>query len=106
MDAPTLSRVFEPFFTTKETGKGSGLGLSMVYGFLKQSMGDVAISSAPGAGASVRLWLPRLEQAIPDPRAVGAKAHPGAGERILLAEDAPLVNSYVCQQLQKLGYRS
>jgi signal transduction histidine kinase len=59
MDAPTLARAFEPFFTTREVGDGSGLGLSMVYGFARQSRGHVRLHSAPGAGTEVELFLPR-----------------------------------------------
>ncbi|MDZ7826639.1 MAG: ATP-binding protein [Gammaproteobacteria bacterium] len=61
MDASTLARAFEPFFTTREVGDGSGLGLSMVYGFARQSRGHVRLRSTPGAGTEVELFLPRAE---------------------------------------------
>src|SRR5262249_40221169 len=69
-----IDKVFEPFFTTKDTGKGSGLGLSMVYGFVKQSGGHVRLESEPGKSTSVRLYLPRLPETakpetVPLPRA-------------------------------------
>jgi PAS domain S-box-containing protein len=66
MDRETLSRAFEPFFTTKGTGSGTGLGLSMVFDFVKQSMGAVSIASEPGKGTNVRLWFPRQESALRD----------------------------------------
>ncbi len=78
MSAETLKRVFEPFFTTKEVGKGSGLGLSMVYGFVKQSGGHVHIASAPQQGTTVQLYFPRsqagADQVRPEGRSAGRSA--------------------------------
>ncbi len=106
MDAETLARAVEPFFTTKEVGKGSGLGLSMVYGFAKQSSGHVSISSEPGQGTTVRLYLPRSAEApesrVTDEREADA---PGGDESILLVEDDDLVRAHVQAQLSALGYR-
>ncbi|MGE0741518.1 MAG: PAS domain S-box protein [Hyphomonadaceae bacterium] len=105
MDEATLARVFEPFFTTKDVGKGSGLGLSMVYGFITQSKGRVSIETAPGQGAIVKLYLPRAREAradAPAPRSVGAR---GGDERILLVEDDPLVRTQVAGDLERLGYK-
>ncbi len=106
MAPEVIGHVFEPFFTTKETGKGSGLGLSMVYGFVKQSAGHVRIASEPGRGTTVTLYLPR---APAPPSAVAAAEAPdevvGGSERILVVEDDPIVRVFVENQLHGLGYR-
>ncbi|MEX2200756.1 MAG: ATP-binding protein [Dongiaceae bacterium] len=105
MDGTTLERVFEPFFTTKEVGKGSGLGLSMVYGFVKQSNGHVRIYSEAGQGSTVKLYLPRAR--AEDERRDAAPANAvtaGGRERILLVEDDELVRDHVARQLSSLGY--
>jgi PAS domain S-box-containing protein len=102
-----LGRVFEPFFTTKEKGKGTGLGLAMTYGFVKQSGGHVSIKSQPGLGTTVRLYLPRAAEAA-GLRGEGAgKGAPSVGgaETILLVEDDELVRRYAQAQLAALGYR-
>ena len=105
-----LPKVFEPFFTTKETGKGSGLGLSMVYGFVKQSGGHVRIDSEPGAGTSVRILLPRSRRDDAAARKAArddADARPTArpGECILLVEDDEDVRRFGVSALEDLGYR-
>ena len=106
MDAATLAQAFEPFFTTKEVGKGSGLGLSMVYGFAKQSNGHVKIYSEPGHGTTVRLYLPRAAAAMAHPQpAETPEEASGGNEKILLVEDDELVRSHVGTQLRDLGYR-
>lgn len=106
MDAKTLERVFEPFFTTKEVGKGSGLGLSMVYGFVKQSSGHIRIYSEPGLGTTIKLYLPRAHE--PEVEVVEARpsvmAQPGR-EHILLVEDDELVREHVSMLLKTLGYQ-
>lgn len=105
MDEATRARVFEPFFTTKEVGKGSGLGLSMVYGFITQSKGHIAIESEVGHGTSVKLYLPRArETRRADSMAVNGVAATGR-ERILLVEDDDLLRVQVGGELQNLGYR-
>ncbi len=105
MPKDVLERVFEPFFTTKEVGKGSGLGLSMVYGFVKQSNGHVAIYSEPGLGTTVRIYLPaaavKTGQIEPEP---APRASTSARERVLIAEDDPFVRSYAVTSLESLGY--
>ncbi|HEY1795976.1 MAG TPA: MASE4 domain-containing protein [Stellaceae bacterium] len=105
MSPETLSRVFEPFFTTKEVGKGSGLGLAMVFGFMKQSGGHINVYSELGVGTAFRLYLPR---ATAEDAAIEEKAVPvatGAGETVLAVEDNPGLRKVVVRQLKELGYR-
>jgi signal transduction histidine kinase/ActR/RegA family two-component response regulator len=105
MDEATLERAFEPFFTTKEVGKGSGLGLSMVYGFVKQSRGHVRIYSEPGHGTTVKLYLPRADAgAAAEAEPSGQPVVAGGQERILVVEDEDLVREHVTNQLRGLGY--
>ena len=105
MDAATIARAFEPFFTTKPPGRGTGLGLSQVYGFTRQSGGAVTVDSTPGKGSSVRLYLPRMagEAAAvaldPPPAAAGPRLD------ILLAEDDLQVAEMVEEMLIDLGHR-
>jgi signal transduction histidine kinase len=100
-----LDKVFEPFFTTKEVGKGSGLGLSMVYGFVKQSNGHIKIYSEEGHGTTVKLYLPRAAGLVNPDRVVEHGGDPArGGETILVVEDDPLVRQYVLTQIQSLGY--
>ncbi|PSR19366.1 hypothetical protein C8255_02750 [filamentous cyanobacterium CCP3] len=101
-----LSQVFEPFFTTKALGRGTGLGLSMVYGFVKQSGGHVAIYSELGQGTTVNLYLPRTRQdQAPDLAQEEAAAIVGGTETILVVEDNDLLRTHVERQLTSLGYR-
>jgi signal transduction histidine kinase/CheY-like chemotaxis protein len=108
MENALLERVFEPFFTTKELGVGTGLGLSMVYGFAEQSGGHATIVSTVGRGTKVSVYLPRSEPGTPADtphhgrQLVGA----GNGERILVVEDDPQVRLYACRMLHELGYRT
>lgn len=105
MPPEVLQRAFEPFFTTKEVGKGTGLGLAMIYGFARQSRGHVVIYSEVGQGTTVRLYLPRLEVAIaPTPEAAAPHAA-GGGEIILVVEDDTNVRKLVVRQLTDLGYQ-
>ena len=100
-----LDKVFEPFFTTKEVGKGSGLGLSMVYGFVKQSNGHIKIYSEVGHGTTVKLYLPHAIGFAPADTVVKSGGDPErGGETILVVEDDPLVRQYVLTQVQSLGY--
>ena len=105
MDAETVARAFEPFFTTKPVGKGSGLGLSMVFGFVKQSQGHVKIYSEPGQGTTVRLYLPRATNGDAPGADEEPTAHNEGQEKILLVEDDDLVRDHVAKQLRDLGYR-
>lgn len=105
MSQAIKSRVFEPFFTTKQTGSGSGLGLSMVYGFVRQSGGRVEIESAPGQGTTVRLHLPRAtQQALPQPETLAAAAAAQSDRLVLVLDDQSDVRQTLCEQLHQLGY--
>ncbi len=98
-------RAFEPFFTTKEAGRGTGLGLSTVYGFVKQSRGAIAIDSAVGAGTTVTLYIPSVASAAAAPEPLGDGAAVPAGLRVLLVEDDAEVRSVVRTFLDTLGCR-
>jgi signal transduction histidine kinase/ActR/RegA family two-component response regulator len=106
MPSDVMARVFDPFFTTKPFGRGSGLGLSMVYGFVKQSGGHVTVYSELGQGTSFKLYLPHHLEAGAEvaPVIAAVQAEGGAGERILLVEDDPDVRDYVATALRGLGY--
>lgn len=105
MDEATLARAVEPFFSTKGIGKGTGLGLSMVHGLAAQLGGAIAISSRPGAGTTVELWLPTADEAVqaPDWRPSGvALATAGTA---LLVDDEELVRMSTADMLSDLGYK-
>lgn len=106
MDKDVLERVFEPFFTTKGRSGGSGLGMSMVFGFAKQSNGHIKVYSEPGQGTSVKLYLPRCDASPNEGGREDALSTSATGgtERILVVEDDPLVRQHVSLQLQDLGY--
>ncbi|AWN52242.1 PAS domain-containing protein [Methylobacterium sp. 17Sr1-1] len=103
-----IGRIFEPFFTTKEVGRGTGLGLSQVFGFAKQSGGDVDVTSRSGHGATFTLYLPESPAAaFQDDGTADASASPiGAGESVLVVEDNIEVGRFCTQILQDLGYRT
>jgi len=105
MSQEIQDKVFEPFFTTKEVGKGSGLGLSMVYGFVKQSGGHIRIYSEVGHGTTIKLYLPPAEGQAESAPAPTAPLAPG-NETIMVVEDDALVRNFVTAQLQSLGYRT
>jgi signal transduction histidine kinase len=100
-----LDKVFEPFFTTKDIGRGSGLGLSMVYGFVKQSNGHIRIYSEEGHGTTVKLYLRQAAGvAVAPPAEAGLSEFESGDESILIVEDDPLVREYVVAQISRLGY--
>jgi PAS domain S-box-containing protein len=107
MSPEIVAKAFEPFFTTKDIGHGTGLGLSQVYGFVKQSGGQVKIDSEPGQGTSVKIYLPRLYSndfdGTAEPAVKIATGH--VGETILAVEDDADVRAHTCGILQELGYR-
>jgi signal transduction histidine kinase len=108
MAPETVSKAFDPFFTTKEVGQGTGLGLSQVYGFIRQSGGHAKIYSEPGEGTTVKLYLPRLisDAVIRESDDVKESEVPRGGREIILAvEDEPDVRNYVVEMLRELGYQ-
>ncbi|MBN9334728.1 PAS-domain containing protein [Devosia sp.] len=106
MSEAVLARIYEPFFTTKEKGRGTGLGLSMVYGFIKQSGGDIAIESQPGRGTLVILSLPCITMATPISARLQEKllSISGSGERVLIVEDDPIMRATATDMVSRLGY--
>ena len=102
--AGILDHVFEPFFTTKEVGRGSGLGLSMVYGFVKQSNGHIKIDSEEGRGTTVRIYLPQAAGIAEPAEFARSSSVEGGRETILVVEDDHLVRTFVVGQIQSLGY--
>ena len=106
MEPEVASRVFEPFFTTKTGGRGTGLGLSMVYGFAKQSGGAVTIATAPGRGTTVRILLPMTDGEAQSPVPISTPADaPAVSRTILVVEDETDVRHIVRRQLESLGHR-
>ncbi|MBI5723683.1 MAG: PAS domain S-box protein [Planctomycetes bacterium] len=106
MDKDTLRKIFEPFFTTKPLGKGTGLGLAMVYGFVKQSDGHIAVSSEPGRGTTVKIFLPlAAPEDAPDVAAGDDRQSGKYGETILFVEDEDAVRELVTRILRSRGYR-
>ncbi len=105
MAPEVLARIFEPFFTTKDQGRGSGLGLSMVYGIVRQSGGHVAVWSQPGTGSTFRVFLPRVVAPLPqEPGAAPPASSRGGSETILVAEDNDAVRTLVRDVLRLEGY--
>ncbi|MNM51263.1 Blue-light-activated protein [compost metagenome] len=106
--APLLERIFDPFFTTKPAGEGTGLGLSQVFGFAKQSGGDVQVTSVPGQGTTFTLYLPQEAAPLAEPSSVAQSSSAprvdGDRRRILLVEDNPDVGGFTAQMLEDQGY--
>jgi CheY-like chemotaxis protein len=109
MTPSVLAKAFDPFFTTKPIGQGTGLGLSMIYGFAQQSGGHVSLDSVPGQGTCVRLYLPRLHYTEPENTLLpfsGEAPAAIAGETVVLVEDDPAVRMLVLNLLKELGYHA
>jgi two-component system cell cycle sensor histidine kinase/response regulator CckA len=105
MDADTLSRIFDPFFTTKQKGIGTGLGLSTVYGIVKQHDGHVAVYSEPGQGTTFKIYLPRVQgEARRSPKKLSTQPAPRGNETILVVEDEEMLRNLACEALDMLGY--
>ena len=106
MDAPTIARIFDPFFTTKERGRGTGLGLSSVYGIVKQSGGHITVSSRPHQGTTFRIYFPASSAELAEkPPVPDEKEIPGGSETILLCEDDENVRRLSREILESKGYR-
>jgi PAS domain S-box-containing protein len=108
MSAEVAARAFDPFFTTKPIGQGTGLGLSMIYGFARQSNGHVTIDSRLGRGTSIKLYLPRHHGDIAASHATAARVaeHAATGETVLVVEDEPVVRGVILEMLHEEGYRT
>jgi CheY-like chemotaxis protein len=105
MDAETKSRIFEPFFTTKEVGEGTGLGLAMVYGIVKQHQGHISVYSEPGKGTTFRLYWPGAQDAVEQkPEAPSVEGGRNGNETVLVVEDEDIVRELTCEILETLGY--
>jgi signal transduction histidine kinase len=106
MPPEVIEKAFDPFFTTKPIGQGTGLGLSMIYGFAKQSSGHVRIYSEPGRGTTVKLYLPRADdQAVPVEATADTVLERGLGEGVLVVEDEHNVRYVIVELLKELGYQ-
>ncbi|MGH7007633.1 MAG: ATP-binding protein [Stellaceae bacterium] len=105
MPPEVVERAFEPFYTTKEIGKGSGLGLSQVYGFVKQSGGHIELSSEPGIGTTVRLCLPRADEMPAENAEAAVRTAAAKAEIVLVVEDDAELRAMVADNLRALGYR-
>jgi CheY-like chemotaxis protein len=104
MDEATLARIFEPFFTTKEVGKGTGLGLALVYGIVTDSAGAIDVVSTPGKGSCFAIYLPRVEPpAAVEDAAAGPLAR-GRGERVLVVDDEEALVAVTSEVLKHIGY--
>jgi len=104
MDEMTKSRLFEPFFTTKEKGKGTGLGLAMVYGIIKQSGGNIWVYSEPGRGTTFKIYLPHVDEKPAERIKRKEEATRGKGELVLVVEDDPLLRELFSRMIKNLGY--
>ena len=105
MPPAVVERAFEPFYTTKEVGKGSGLGLSQVYGFVKQSGGHIELSSESGVGTTVRLCLPRADEMPAENAEAAVRTAAAKAETVLVVEDDSELRAMVADNLRALGYR-
>jgi CheY-like chemotaxis protein len=104
MTPEVKERVFEPFFSTKEIGKGSGLGLSTVYGIVKQSGGNIWVYSEPGKGTTFKIYLPQVDEPLTELKEIVSKEVPRGHETILIVEDEETVRKLAVRILKGLGY--
>ena len=103
MDRATRDHIFEPFFTTKDVGKGTGLGLATAYGIVRQAGGHIWVYSEPGHGSAFKLYFPRIDAAVEEPRDVPVVPASGVGT-VMIVEDEPAVRDITSQLLQRAGY--
>ncbi|HET9350361.1 MAG TPA: response regulator, partial [Burkholderiales bacterium] len=103
-DEATLARIFEPFFTTKEVGKGTGLGLALVYGIVTDSGGAIDVTSAPDRGSTFVIYLPRVEAPAAAEDATAAPVARGHGERVLVVDDEEALVAVTSEVLKRFGY--
>ena len=104
MDRTTLDRIFDPFFTTKPAGQGTGLGLSVVHGIVRNHDGAITVDSTPGAGTTFRLYFPAAGNGEPIPNGMTPEPSTGRGQRIMYIDDEDPVVYLATRQLQRLGY--
>ena len=104
MDEATAARVFEPFFTTKEVGKGTGLGLALVYGIVTDSGGAIDLATAPGRGSRFAIYLPRVDSPVIEADPVEGPAPRGSGERVMVVDDEEAIVAVTAEVLKNLGY--
>jgi CheY-like chemotaxis protein len=105
MDEATRKRIFEPFFTTKEKGRGTGLGMASVYGIVKNHAGYIDVTSKPGKGTTVSIWLPVTDKVVADSlQSVGGKITKGSGTVLLVDDEEPICD-VTSQLIELLGYR-
>jgi PAS domain S-box-containing protein len=105
MDEETQGRIFEPFFTTKETGRGTGLGLSMVYGIIKQHNGHISVYSEPGKGTTFKIYLPMIESNVEEVKQADTQMIKKETDTILIADDNVKVRTHIKEVLSEFGYR-
>jgi CheY-like chemotaxis protein len=107
MDEHVLAHLFEPFFTTKELGRGTGLGLATVYGIVRQSGGQIQVTSRPGEGSTFTVYFPRIKERVSTGQAAPRlpEPAPGGSETVLVVEDEEAVRHLVCRVLRGKGYR-
>jgi len=106
MTSEVKERIFEPFFTTKEQGKGTELGLSTVYGIVKQSGGNIWVYSEPGQGTTFKVYLPQVDEPLTEQKQEVVKEIPRGNETILVVEDEETVRKLAVRSLKSLGYRA
>jgi len=104
MDEVTVERIFEPFFTTKETGKGTGMGLAVVFGIIQSHNGNITVESTPGIGTEFRIFFPKTN-ALPQKQATDPETLPKGNEKVLYVDDEPDLTEVVTVMLKNLGYQ-